>query len=341
MRELLIDIDVAARQTVFYDPRWLGQHGIGRFAAEVTARLPGAIPLQIRCKRLAPWDPAMLSLALARKTSGIYFSPGFNPPLRSPIPFSFTVHDLIHLHVPEESSALRRLFYLSIVLPAARRAHTVFTVSEFTKDRILEWSGIAPEKVSVVGNGLSPAFTPEGRRHNSGRPYFLHVGRRVAHKNIPRLLQAFRDSRAGSDACLLFTGEEDEASAKCIDRLRMRNSVRFTGPLSDEELAAHYRGAVALLFPSLYEGFGLPIIEAMACGTPVLTSNVTAMPEITGTHAAVLVAPCNTDEISHGIDQIAHNESLRSRLIANGLARSLNFAWDQTARRISARIASI
>lgn len=331
----------AAGQTVFYDPRWLGQHGIGRFAAEVTARLPQAIPLQIHGKRLAPWDPVMLSLALTGKDSGIYFSPGFNPPLRSPIPFSFTVHDLIHLQVPEESSALRRLFYRSVVLPATRRAHTVFTVSEFTKERILEWSGIPTDRVTVVGNGRSPAFTPEGPRHSPGRPYFLHVGRRVAHKNIPRLLQAFRDSRTGREACLLFTGEKDEATAKCIDGLGMHDSVRFTGPLSDEALAAVYRGAVALLFPSLYEGFGLPIIEAMACGTPVLTSNVTAMPEVTGAHAAVLVAPSNTDEISHSIDQLAHDECLRNHLIAAGLARSADFSWDKTTRNISARLTSI
>lgn len=330
----------AVSQPVFYDPRWLGQHGIGRFAAEITGRLPQAVPLQIQGKRLAPWDPAMISLALASKTTGIYFSPGFNPPLRSPIPFSFTVHDLIHLHVTEESSTLRRLFYSAIVLPASRRAHTVFTVSEFTKERILEWSGIPSDRVAVVGNGRSTAFMPEGPRHTPGYPYFLHVGRRVAHKNIPRLLQAFRDSRAGHEACLLFTGEKDAATAKCIEELGMRSSVRFTGPLSDEVLAATYRGAEALLFPSLYEGFGLPIIEAMACGTPVLTSSVTAMPEVAGHNSAVLVDPYNTDEISHGIDQLAHDGLLRMRLIDSGLARSANFTWDQTAQSISARLVS-
>ncbi|MCK6404951.1 MAG: glycosyltransferase family 4 protein [Rhodocyclaceae bacterium] len=337
MDTLSRSIDSAAGLKVFYDPRWLGQHGIGRFAAEVTARLPEAEPLQIHGRRLAPWDPVMLSLALAGKTSGIYFSPGFNPPLRSPIPFAFTVHDLIHLHVPEESSAIRRLYYRSIVLPAARRAHTVFTVSEFTKARILEWSGIPADRVIVVGNGTSAAFSPDGPRHSLGRPYFLHVGRRVAHKNIPRLLQAFRNSRASQEANLLFTGDEDESTAKCIDRLGMRASIHFTGTLSDSALAAVYRGAEALLFPSLYEGFGLPIIEAMACGTPVLTSNVAAMPEVTGTHGAVLVAPINTDEIANGIDRIAYDECLRNRLIANGLARRADFTWEQTARSILAR----
>lgn len=328
-------------KTVFYDPRWVGQHGIGRFAAEVTGRLPQTIPLKVRGKRLAPWDPAMISIALAGKSNGIYFSPGFNPPLRSPIPFSFTVHDLIHLHVREESSALRRLFYRSVVLPASRRAHTIFTVSEFTKGQILEWSGIPADRVTVVSNGRSAVFTPEGPRHTIGRPYFLHVGRRVAHKNIPRLLQAFRDSRANRDACLLFTGCEDEPTAKCINELDMHTSVHFTGSLTDEALASVYRGAVALLFPSLYEGFGLPIIEAMACGTPVLTSNVTAMPEVTGPESAVLVAPHDADEISHGIDQLAHNESLRKSLINRGLLRSDYFSWDQTALRVAARLASV
>lgn len=341
MNPLSQGIDAAASQTIFYDPRWLGQHGIGRFAAEVTARLPQAFPLQIHGKRLAPWDPAMISLALAGKTSGVYFSPGFNPPLRSPIPFAFTIHDLIHLHVPEESSPLRQLFYRSVVLPAAHRANTVFTVSEFTKERIMEWSGISADRVTVVGNGRSPAFKADGPRHKLGRPYFLHVGRRVAHKNIPRLLQAFRDSGVSRKAYLVFTGEEDETTAKCINRLGMHDSVRFAGLLSDEALAAVYRGALALLFPSLYEGFGLPIIEAMACGTPVLTSNVTAMPEVAGTHASVLVTPCDTEEISHAINRLAHDECLRRQLISNGLARSANFSWDATAKKISIGLASI
>lgn len=332
------DNGAATDQTVFYDPRWLGQHGIGRFATEVTARLPQAIPLQIYGKRLAPWDPAMLSLALAGKTSGVYFSPGFNPPLTSPIPFAFTIHDLIHLHVPEESSALRRLFYRSIVLPASRRARTLFTVSEFTKERILDWSGIPEDRVAVVRNGCSPAFTPDGPHHAVGRPYFLHVGRRVAHKNIPRLLQAFRESRVSRDAYLLFTGEADAATLQCIDRLGMQSSIRFTGPLSDDALAAVYRGAMALLFPSLYEGFGLPIIEAMACGTPVLTANVTAMPEVAGQDAAVLVDPRRTEAIIEGIDELAENPDMRRRLTARGLVRSAEYSWNRTAQCVSARL---
>lgn len=341
MDTLSRSIDSAAGLKVFYDPRWLGQHGIGRFAAEVTARLPEAEPLQIHGRRLAPWDPVMLSLALAGKTSGIYFSPGFNPPLRSPIPFAFTVHDLIHLHVPEESSAIRRLYYRSIVLPAARRAHTVFTVSEFTKARILEWSGIPADRVIVVGNGTSAAFSPDGPRHSLGRPYFLHVGRRVAHKNIPRLLKAFRGCRTGREACLLFTGNEDPATARCIEELGMRSSVRFAGSLSDGALAAVYRGAEALLFPSLYEGFGLPIVEAMACGTPVLTSNLTAMPEVAGHDAAILIDPNQTDAISLGIDKIAEDTELRRSLVAKGLTRSADHDWHRTAKFVEKRLASL
>lgn len=324
---------------IYFDPRWVGQHGIGRFASEVTARLPAAVPLQIIGRKLGPCDPLAISLALAGKQTGIYFSPGFNPPLCSRIPFTFTIHDLIHLHVADESSAVRRMFYRHVVLPATQRAHTVFTVSEFTKNQIIEWSGVAAEQIQVVGNGLSSAFAPAGPRHSPGCPYFLHVGRRVAHKNIFRLLEAFRASRAGHEAHLLFTGYEDRATVNHVKQLGLEEKVRFTGPLSDEALAAVYRGAVALLFPSLYEGFGLPIIEAMACGTPVLTSNITAMPEVAGHDAALQVDPYQVESIRDSLNKLVDDEELRRRLRENGLIRSADFNWSRTAHSVARRLA--
>lgn len=324
--------------TIFFDPRWHGQHGIGRFAAEVTARLPRARPLGIYGRKLAPIDPLMITAALAGKRRGIYFSPGFNPPLRSPIPIAFTIHDLIHLDVPEESSTLRRLYYRYVVAPATRRAHSIFTVSDFSKARILDWSGIPAERVEVVGNGISSSFHPEGARYSPGFTYFLHVGRRVAHKNINRLLEGFRNSRAYGVHLLLFTGHADAATAACVARLGMESTVRFTGNLDDDALATVYRGAEALLFPSLYEGFGLPIIEAMACGTPVLTSNLTAMREVASSASAILVDPYRTDAIENGIDVLTENGQVRQNLITQGLLQSARFTWKETAKRISRRL---
>ena len=293
---------------IYYDPRWSGPHGIGRFSDEVTARLPDARPLQVRTPKLSLLDPLATTWALQGLRNGVYFTPGFNAPLRAPIPFIFCIHDLIHLRFAAESTALRRAYYSLVVGPATRRAARVLTVSAFSRREILEWAGLPDEHVEVVGNGVSQAFRPDGPRHQPGYPYFLHVGRRAAHKNVERLLAAHAASRCGREVRLLFTGE-----------------------LDDGQLAAHYRGAVALAFPSLYEGFGLPIVEAMACGTPVLTSNTTAIPETAGKGNALFVDPLSVDAIAAGLDQLAEDRVLRADLSQRVLARARAFSWDRVA----------
>jgi glycosyltransferase involved in cell wall biosynthesis len=298
---------------IHYDPRWSGPHGIGRFSDEVTSRLPEARPLQVGARRLSLLDPVATTWAVTGLRSGVYFTPGFNPPLRAPIPFVFCIHDLIHLRFAAESTALRRAYYRLVVGPAARRAFRVLTVSEYSRCEILEWTGLPGERVEVVGNGVSGSFRPDGPRHAPGFPYFLFVGRREAHKNLERLVAAHAASRCGREVRLLFTGDLDE-----------------------EQLAAHYRGAVALAFPSLYEGFGLPIVEAMACGTPVLTSGATAIPETAGKGNALFVDPLSVDAIAAGLDQLAEDATLRADLRQRGLARAGAFSWEQVAQKVGA-----
>lgn len=320
---------------IYYDPRWFGQHGIGRFAQEVIARIPNSHPLAIVGPKLSPIDPLTVAAALLGKNAGCYFSPGFNPPLASPIPFAFTIHDLIHIKVPEESSPLRRLYYASVVRPAARRAAVVFTVSNYSKRDILEWANIPEEKVIVTGNAPAQTFQPEGPCHTPGYPYFLHVGRRTSHKNIDRLLGAFAATSISKSAKLVFTGHPDAATQKLISECNLNGHVKFTGPIDDGKLAEYYRGATALVFPSLYEGFGLPIIEAMACGTPVITSNVSAMVEIAGDGNALLVDPHDTDALSRLIDKIAFSGHIRTELGMAGIARAHLFSWDSIASTIA------
>ena len=297
--------------TIHYDPRWSGPHGIGRFADEVIARLPGAAPLRIGAARLSVLDPLATTLAARRLREGVYFTPGFNPPLRSGVPFVSCIHDLIHLRFAAESTAARRAYYRLVVGPGARRAAKVLTVSEHARGEILEWTKLPAERVVVAGNGVAAAFKPEGERHDPGYPYFLFVGRRVPHKNVERLVAAHAASRCGREVRLLFADS-----------------------LDDERLAAHYRGAVALAFPSLYEGFGIPIVEAMACGTPVLASNATAIPETAGEGNALYVDPLRVEAIAAGLDRLADDAALRSDLRQRGLARAAAFSWDQVADRV-------
>jgi glycosyltransferase involved in cell wall biosynthesis len=325
---------------IYYDPRWSGPHGIGRFADEVIARLGPCTPLDPGVAKLSPLDPLATSLAVRGLRSGVYFSPGFNPPLACPIPLVFCIHDLIHLRFAGESTPLRRLYYRSVVRPASRKAFRVLTVSRHSRDTILEWSGLAPERVEIVGNGVGPAFSPDGGRREGPRPYFLHVGRREPHKNVLRLLQGYAASRCRRDVALVFTGAADHATVALIRRLGLERDVAFSGTLNDEELAAHYRGALGLAFPSLYEGFGIPVAEAMACGTPVLTSRATALAETAGEDNALFVDPQSSESIAQGLDRLAGDEALRKALRSRGLAQAPRFSWDAVAARVSAVLAA-
>ncbi|HEY0825756.1 MAG TPA: glycosyltransferase family 1 protein [Ramlibacter sp.] len=323
---------------VYFDPRWSGNHGIGRFSAELQARLPGVVPLRIAGPKLSLYDPLASSLALAGLRQGCFLSPGFNPPLRSPIPFAFTIHDLVHLRVPAESSALRRLYYASIVRPATRRAWRVLTVSEHSRRDILEWAGLPPEAVHVVGNGVSPVFVPAAGGRAARAAYLLHVGRRAGHKNIGMLLRAFAASRSSRALRLVFTGEPDDATRAMAAEAGIAGRVDFAGPVDDPALLALYQRAVALVFPSLHEGFGLPIVEAMATGTPVVTSSATSMPEVAGAGNALLVDPHDCDALAAAIDRVVEDEPLWNELSARGLVRARAFSWEQVGARVCAAL---
>lgn len=319
---------------IHYDPRWSGPHGIGRFADEVIARLPEARPLDPGVRTLSLLDPLATTLAVRALRAGVYFTPGFNPPLRSPVPFVFCIHDLIHLRFPAESTPLRRAYYRLVVGPAARRAARILTVSEFSRREILDWTGLAGDRVTVVGNGVSAAFTPDGLRHAPGYPYFLYVGRREPHKNLDGLVAAFAASRCRAEAKLLLTGDADAATLALARRHGIADRLAFAGILDDARLAAHYRGAVALTMPSFYEGFGLPAVEAMASGTPVLASNVTALPEIVGENNAVLVDPARCEEIASGLERLYYASNERGGLQQHGLARAAAYSWDRVGAAV-------
>ena len=325
---------------IYFDPRWNGNHGIGRFSRELQQRLPGVVPLSIAGPKLSLFDPLASSLALARCRDGCFLSPGFNPPLRSPIPFAFTIHDLIHLHVPGESTRVRRLYYATVVRPATRTARCILTVSRHSQQAIVEWAGVPESKVVVVGNGVSAEFTP-GEAPASEPPYLLQVGRSASHKNIPRLLQAYAASRCREEVGLVFAGDPSPDVQRAVEALRLGTRVRFTGPVDDAALAGLYRGARALVFPSLYEGFGLPIVEAMACGTPVITSRATSMSEVAGEGNALFVNPLDVAELSAAMDRVCEDATLRQQLSARGLQRAAEFSWDAVVQRVREALAPL
>lgn len=319
---------------IFFDSRWIGPHGIGRFAQELQQGIEGIVPLRIAGPKLSAYDPLACTLALARLREGCFLSPGFNPPLRSPIPFAFTIHDLVHLHVPAESSPLRRAYYAGVVRPATRRAWRILTVSEYSRGDIAEWSGIDPARIHVVGNGVSSVFRPGPGRAARDR-IFLHVGRRAGHKNIRGLLQAFAASGLAGDFHMMFTGTADAPTVRHARDAGVLDHVRFSGPVDDHALLELYHRSMALVFPSVHEGFGLPVVEAMATGTPVVTSTTTSMPEIAGGGNALLADPAEPEQIADAMRQLAGDAALWSALATRGLARAREFTWERVCERVS------
>jgi glycosyltransferase involved in cell wall biosynthesis len=325
------------RPRILLDARWLQSggrrnvRGLARVADEVARRLPHLDRLECRLPLLHPAESIWLTAVLARRRPGVFYSPGFNAPPTCPVPFVFTVFDLIHLHVQEESGTAKRLYYELHVKPAVRRARAVLTGSQYSRAQIVEWSGVDPDRIVVIGAAAGDAFAPEGVAHEPGFPYLLYVGNHKAHKNLARLVQAFGRLRETS-VRLLLAGHVEPALLGIARSAGVADRLVFLGDVSDERLPALYRGAVALVFPSLYEGFGLPPLEAMACGTPVVTSLTTSLPEVVG-DAAVAVDPLDVDSIASGIERIVDDERLRAELGARGLAHAARFSWDETAER--------
>lgn len=318
--------------TVIIDRRWEGPHGIGRFAREVAARIPHQ-PLPLTGKPLHPLDPLRLNWKLRRHSKTSFFTPGFNPPWGKPCRFYFTIHDLIHLEIREESSAAKRAFYELIIRPALRNAEAVFTVSEFSKARIVDWGKVSPEKIIVAGNGVSPIFCPEGDRwKGTDRPYFLYVGNHKPHKNIQGLIEAFGRSGLQHEMDLLITGSPTSCLKNLITAFHLEDFVKFLGVVDEPCLASLYRGTRGLILPSWYEGFGLPLAEAMASGAPVLASNRASLPEIGG-QAARYFDPGDIESLIAGLGELAQPEaSLPFR--AAGLERARLFCWNQVSQII-------
>jgi glycosyltransferase involved in cell wall biosynthesis len=315
---------------ILYDARWIDNHGIGRFAGELQKRLPDLTAFHAQRPPFHPLDPFLLGSALKRANPKLFFSPGYNSPVGWPGSFIFTLHDLNHLCVRDNSNALKRAYYQYVIKPACQTAACVLTVSEYSRREIAAWAKVRPERIINVGNGVGLPFTPEGKKYDPGYEYLLYVGSRKAHKNLPRLLQGYAISSVSADVRLLFSGHPDKKLLTEIDRIGLRNAVGFADLSSDIALSEAYRGAAGFLFPSLYEGFGLPPLEAMACGVPVLTSNVCSLPEVVG-NAALLVNPLDVEEIADGIRRLVSDAELRLRLRENGLRRAAHFSWEKTA----------
>lgn len=253
------------------------------------------------------------------------------PPAQTPIPAVVTVHDLTHLHY---YTHLHCAYYNVVLRRFFRRCRAIICVSEYTRNEFLNWSGMSPSQVFTVHNGISRELFSAVDDFGLPFPYVLYPGNRRRHKNLDRLLEAFALSSLSRDGVrLVLTGNPEAKLRRKAARLGVERFLHFVGEVSDSDLARLYRGAKLLAFVSLYEGFGLPILEAMASGIPVLTSKVSAMPEVAG-GAAVLVNPESTEEIAHALERLVSDEQLRERCVRLGRTQISHFDWDAAASKV-------
>jgi glycosyltransferase involved in cell wall biosynthesis len=325
---------------ILADARWLGPDGIGRFAREVLLRLPEAELLLGGVRPMSILDPLWLAWKTAAKRAGLFFSPGPNPPIWGRTPLVFTIHDIVPIRSPESLSFRMQLYFSLVVRPACHRAARILTVSEYSRSEITAWAGIPDSKVAVVGGGVSDEFTARGRAHNPGYPYLLHAGSHRPHKNVGRILRAFSVSGLASDFTMLFTGIDDAGLAARAAELGIAGRIAFTGRLPYEDMPSYYRGASALIWPSLYEGFGLPPLEAMACGTPVLTSRETSLPEVCQ-DAALYCDAYSVDDMAARMRMIVSDTASRKVLVAKGLKLAASYTWNAVAGRAGAAIREV
>lgn len=322
----------ADKKTLAVDFSWLGPTGIGRVAQEVIDRCPSdwrILPIRAGGKNAAPLTPLDLSLQIRKSHGDLFWSPGFMPPLfaSNSTKIILTVHDLTHLHYYGQ---LRKNYYDHIIRPLYRRVDHFITVSDFTRDELVSWSGIDSDRVTMIHNGVSPSFSENGDVFPSDRPYLLYVGNNRPYKNIARLVHAFSTSSLPSRGIMLgLTGNRSVAHSELEKEFNVEGKIKYFGYVPEESLPSLYRGALAVVFISLYEGFGLPIVEAMASGVPVLTSDVSAMPEIAG-NAALLVDPLDVTAVSACLERLAFDETTRSSLRQAGLQRVKAFSWNVT-----------
>jgi len=316
------------------DFSWVGSSGIGRVAKEILCRQPNkwmVFPVRNNRKNAGILTPLHLASILRTGSGNVFWSPGFMPPaFPVNIPVVLTVHDLTHLHY---YSKYHKIYYDGIIRHLLYNADKIITVSEYTKNELLKWSGIPENRIKRIYNGVGTEFNASVTPFSLEKPYILYAGNRRKYKNVIGLIMAFARSKLYTHGYILaLTGNPDKDCLRVSTEEGVLEHVHYLGFVEENELPSVYRGAHAVAFVSFYEGFGLPILEAMASGVPVITSNTSAMPEVAG-DAALIVNPHDIDDISSGIKKITNDQKLRSELINRGLNRAAMFSWDKTAEQ--------
>lgn len=317
--------------------------------------------------RPSPWDPTALAgeriqvvdvpvspfalhqqwvlpCLLRRLGIDVYHSPYYLMPYRPGVPTLATVYDLIPLLFPQIVSPRARLLFRWTMALALRAASHIIAISQATRHDLLAFFRPSPQKVTAIPLAADPGFHPRPatevervcRKYALPEEYVLYLGINKPHKNLVRLIDALSQIQHHvSRFTLVIAGVWDShypEPRQRVEALGLENGVRFLGPVPEEDLPALYAGAALFVFPSLYEGFGLPALEAMACGVPVACSNTSSLAEVVG-DAALTFDPTNVDVIADALNRLLADADLRADLRQRGLRRAAQFSWERTARQ--------
>ncbi len=345
------------------EPSGLGQYALGlvrsldplREGLVVYASCPEALSgLRATVRRISPltrpergvrghvarllWCQTALRARVGLDRAGVLLNTLPEGVLRCRVPQVTVVHDLIPLAFPHDYP--RQQFYFRRLVPAIlRESRAVIVGSQATGAHVIAAYGLGADRVRVIADGYDPAeFAPVGpATDDGGVPYVLYVGNLLPHKNLPRLIEAVGRAARHSPVRLVIAGRG--APRRLAELRKLAESagsrLELMPYVSRQALPALYRGASLVAMPSLAEGFGLPALEAMACGTPVVVGKTSAMPEVVG-DAGLLVDPEDTGAISDAILRLLTQDPLRKELVARGLARATTFSWERTARQVLA-----
>jgi len=274
---------------------------------------------------------------------GIFHSPHYTLPYRLSIPSVVTIHDLIPLRFPEYFNVVQRTYARAMMSHAVSAASRILVDSEFVKLEVATAFKVDPKKIVVAHLGVGKEFRKVNsvnavrefrERYSLAKPYILFVGNTKPHKGLQHLLRAFGALRRRGIELVLVGGGLDRGSplAALVDEIELRGTVRELKRISTQDLVMAYNGAEVLVLPSLYEGFGLPAIEAMACGTPVVASDGGALPEVVG-DAAVIVRRGNVADLQEALAEVLGNKRLRKSLVAEGRKNIKRFSWQEMAKK--------
>jgi glycosyltransferase involved in cell wall biosynthesis len=289
-----------------------------------------------------------IPLRLRRERPHLFHAPHYVLPPLTPCKSVVTIHDCIHLRFPQYlPNRLGYAYARGSMSFAAHRSSRILTVSEASKRDILHYFHIPASKIDVIYNAIDERFSQKPtedevervrERYQLNDPFVLYTGNIKPHKNLERLIEAFHlfRKRGFDQVKLLIIGDQISKYAtlrRAVHRHNLHKHVRFFGFVPDQTLAVLYRLAAVFVFPSLYEGFGLPPLEAMASGTPVITSNVSSLPEVVG-DAALLIDPYEPEAIAEAMCTVLNDADLRFALRERGFARARHFSWERSVQRI-------